>query len=144
MDIASIVRELDFEIAKLQKIRAIVQTLEGPAKPKAAKPRIRSKTPAVIATPVVAVSTQPKLILLPPKQKREYQRRVIPSLKETRALASKIPTQPVFVPRSTVAKPVERRAQTVQVSPDALEAAIRQKLLGVPAAGFAKRDLAAD
>lgn len=144
MDIAVVLRELDFEIEKLERIRAIVQSLEGPARRRATRPRTGSKTPAVIEIPAVTVSTEPKLIVVPPKKKREYQPRVRPLLEETRALAANIPAKPVFVPRSTLAKPVERQTQAVQVSPDALEATIRQKLLGVPAAGSVRHILAGD
>jgi len=143
MDIAAIVHELDREIAKLQRVRAVIQSLEAPVGRKATRARARSKTPVAITAPPVVVGAEPKRLLLPPKKKREYKPRVRQLAEETTALAGNIPTQPVFVPRSILAKPVERQAQTVETSPDALETAIRQKLLGVPAAGFAQHALAA-
>ena len=155
MDIGAILRELDLEIAKLQRIRAIVQTLDGPARPRVTRPRTRSKSKPITAAPPmrkakptlwtapVPVSTEPKLIILPPKTKREYQRKVRPALKETRALAAAIPARPVFVPRSTAARPVELPQKT-HPQPESLEAAIRQNLLGVAKQDLAQDTLAAD
>src|SRR5580658_7898236 len=123
MDLASILHQIDAEIGKLQHIRKIVQGLAG-SHVRVRRPR-RSKSVAAVIPPSVPA---PELVILPPKQKREYRPRFRPATTTTRALGPAPSERPVFVPRASVATRGEQeRAPTEAKS---LEALVRQNLLG--------------
>jgi hypothetical protein len=125
MDLASIVHQIDAEISKLQRIRDIVQGLAGSGRrPRSQKAR-RSKPIAIVPRPTAAA---PELVILPPKQKREYQARLKPIPAVSRALAPAPSDRPVFVPRASVPSRVELDRGPAKVH--SLEAVVRQNLLG--------------
>jgi hypothetical protein len=67
-----IVGEIDVEIEKLKRIRVILEQLLAPKSegiPKPRRARVRS-------LPQVELQPEPRLVILPPKQRREYTRRV--------------------------------------------------------------------
>ena len=123
MDIEGILREIDAELDKLQRIRSIVVSLSRAAAIKPTKVR-RTRVLGFIQTDP---TPEPRLIVLPPKRKREYTRRVKPAIKESKALAPPINYRPVFVPKSMKAQPPITEPDRDE---SALEAAMRQKLLG--------------
>lgn len=137
MDFAPIVRQIDAEIARLKRIREIVEGLRGPALP-AVRAHIAEPVPAeVVPAPV------PQLIVLPPRQKREYHRRVRPAVQEPKALSSAPFGGPVFVPKViAVPKPApkpafEKNAPAAISAVEALEAAVRRNLLNGARPGLA-------
>jgi hypothetical protein len=124
MDIAVILREIDAEIEKLESIRNIVAELASPIRKQTSSPKRVAK-----AAPEVIVP-EPTLIVLPPKQKREYRRQWKPAPEEPRALASKVPDRPVFVPKTEAPVRSVFKTESTAFNPEALEAALRQNFLG--------------
>jgi hypothetical protein len=122
VNIELIVGEIDAEIEKLQRIRAILEhflvpksrttTKRGPAREK--------------RLPQIEVQPAPRLVVLPPRQRREYTRRVKPVVREPKALAAPISSLPVFVPKAAVQ---ESRPAKATGDGSGLEAVMRRKLL---------------
>lgn len=123
MNTETIVGQIDAEIEKLQRIRAIFEELLTPKPQVDAKPRPASLKPV----PVSATKVEPRIIVVPPKERREYKRRVKPINVQPNALSAPVSSLPVFVPKAVVRQaPGERAASADSV----VEAAIRRKLLG--------------
>jgi len=123
VNIDLIVGEIDAEIEKLQQIRAILEDLLTPKSRTVTKPR-----PArVKRLPQIEVQPEPRLIVLPPRRRRESTRKVKPVSMQPRALAAPLSSLPVFVPKAAV-----RDSQPAKVTGDidGLEAVMRRKLLG--------------
>lgn len=141
MNIAAIVSEIDAEIDKLRRIRDIVQSIRVLAPPKGSKRKRRrsqpsrtdvSKLQAELLSDIDEVKmTQPQLIVLPARRKREYRLKSRPTREMPRALARAPSTQPVFVPRSAVPN-AKSIVIATRHSDDALEAAVRKSLMGTP------------
>jgi hypothetical protein len=123
VNIELIVGEIDAEIEKLKRIRAILEQLLTPKSPRIAKPR-RAR---VLGLPQIELQPEPRLVVLPPKQRREYTRRVKQAAVEPKALAAPMTNRPVFVPKAAV-----RESQPAKTAQDGsgLEAVMRRKLLG--------------
>ena len=123
MNIELIVGEIDAEIEKLKRIRAILEQLLTPKPQRIAKPR-RAR---IRRLPQVELQPEPRLVILPPKQPREYTRRVKQAAVEPKALAAPMSNRPVFVPKAAV-----RESQPAQAAHDGsgLEAVMRRKWLG--------------
>ena len=135
MNLASILREIDAEITKLQSIREIVQGLAGPG-PRLSfqKPRRSRRAAAAVGPSTIPA---PELVILPAKQKREYSPRVKPVQTVSRALGPAPSDRPVFVPRASLTTRVE---QDLRPAVDhSLETVVRKNLLG----GGPQRDIAA-
>ena len=124
MDLASILHQIDAEIAKLQRIREIVQGLAGSG-PRLSPPKPRSKP---LAAPRAQMNSAPELVILPPKQKRDYRPRFKPTPFVARALGPAPSARPVFVPRTNVPSQAEQDRGLAEVR--SLEAVVRQNLLG--------------
>ena len=118
-----IVGEIDAEIEKLQGIRAILKKLLSP------QPRmtVKRQSARVKRLPPIAAQPEPRLIVLPPRQRRAYTRRAKPIIIEPKALAAPASNRPVFVPKAAV-----RESQPAKVAGDGsgLEAVMRRRLLG--------------
>jgi hypothetical protein len=130
MNIATIVSEIDAEIEKLRTVRDIIQGLSLPVHRLPAKRKKRmSRKPAGAGLSMPPIKVLPRIVVVPPKQKREYRPRTRLAPEISNALARAPSTRPVFVPRAAVpnAKPV---IATPRLSEAALEAAVRQNLLG--------------
>ena len=125
MDLASILHQMDTEIAKLQRIREIVQGLAGRSRHLSPQTPRRSRRAAAVPTPPTRA---PELVILPPKQKREYSPRVKPIQTVSRALGPAPSERPVFVPRASLATRVEQDREPTVIH--SLEAVVRQNLLG--------------
>jgi hypothetical protein len=123
VNIELIVGEIDAEIEKLKRIRAILEQLLTPKARKTAKPRRASVRPL----PQLELRPEPRLVILPPKRPREYTHRAKQAVVEPKALAAPISNRPVFVPKAAV--PDSQPAQTVHDA-SGLEALMRRKLLG--------------
>jgi hypothetical protein len=124
VNIELIVCEIDAEIEKLQRIRGILKNLLAPKSQTVAKWR-----PArVKRLPVIDVQPVPRLVVLPPRQRREYTRRVKPVVIEANALVRPVSSRPVFVPKAAVAG--SQPAKTAVHRSAGLEAVMRRKLLG--------------
>jgi hypothetical protein len=121
MDIAEILFEIDAEFERLGRIRTIVEGLAWPPPRKQKKPRWRQP---ILRELVIAA---PRLTILPPRPRSEYRRKP-KTVSEPRALSSAVPEKPVFVPRAAVRSELVTNA--TEVGLDALEAALRQNLLG--------------
>jgi hypothetical protein len=123
VNIELIVGEIDAEIEKLKRIRAILEQLLTPKSQRIAKPR-RAR---VRHLPQMERQPEPRLVVLPPKQQREYTRRVKQAAVEPKALTAPLSNRPVFVPKAGI-----RESQPAKVAHDgsALEALMRRKLLG--------------
>lgn len=118
-----IVGEIDAEIEKLQRVRAILGQLLKPQSRPVAKPhRVR-----IGRLPEVRVQPEPQLMVLPPKARREYSRRVKQAVVEPRALAAPLSNRPLFVPRPAAP---ESPSTEVADAGSNLEAVMRQRLLG--------------
>ena len=125
MDLASILHQIDAELTKLQRIREIVQGLAGSGQQSSLqKPRNSMPT----AVPPSLSTSAPELVILPPKERREYRSRLKPLPTVVRALGPAPSDRPVFVPRASV----PFRAEQDRGLPELhlLEAAVRQNLLG--------------
>jgi hypothetical protein len=123
VNIELIVGEIDAEIKKLQRIRAILKKLLSPQPRTVAKPQ-----PArVKRLPRIAVPPEPRLIVLPPKRRREYTRVAKPIVIAPKALAAPASNRPVFVPKAAV---WESQPAKVAGHGSGLEAVMRRKLLG--------------
>lgn len=159
MDIAAILHEIDAEIEKLQKVRAIVSELSAPVRiqkkrtkragsatgppvsvvRKRARQRVYTTTgiqPDVIGQPATGVvAPQPRLVILPPRKVRTHRANLKAILPVTRALGGTLPGRPIFVPKaSLISAPVPLAA----FDPEAMEAAVRRSLLdGRQAIAFA-------
>ena len=123
VNIELIIGEIDAEIEKLVRIRAILEKLLVPKSRTNAKPRpVRLKQ-----VPQIVVQAEPRLVVLPPQQRREYTRRVQRALIEPKALAAPASNLPVFVPKAAI-----REVQPAKVAGHVtgLEAVMRRKLLG--------------
>ena len=123
MDIKGILREIDAEIGKLIQVRSILEGLLEPKPKKAASQRRRRMK----SLRHIEVAPEPRVIVLPPKQRREYTRRAEPRIVEPRALATPLSSAPIFVPKAAV--PATHNERTAG-DDSALEAAMRRKLLG--------------
>jgi len=123
VNIELIIVEIDAEIEKLKRIRAILEQLLTPKSQRIAKPR-RAR---VLRFPHVELQPEPRLVILPPKQRREYTPRVKQATIEPKALAAPMSNRPVFVPKAAV-----RESQPAKAAHDrsGLEAVMRRKLLG--------------
>ena len=123
MNIELIVGEIDAEIEKLKRIRAILEELLTPKSQKIVEPR-RAR---IRRLPQVELQPEPRLVILPPKRPREYTRRVKQAAVEPKALAAPMSNRPVFVPKAAV-----RESQPAKAVHDGsgLEALMRRKLLG--------------
>jgi hypothetical protein len=123
VNIELIVGELDAQIEKLQQIRAILEELLRPKSRGIVKPR-RARVRRV---PQIELKPEPRLVVLPPKQRREYTRRVKQATIEPKALAAPMSDRPVFVPKAAV-----QESQPAKAAHDGsgLEAVMRRKLLG--------------
>ena len=139
MDLASILHQIDSEITKLQHIREIVQGIASPARRAGSRKQRRIVTVTASVDPSTSApepdlsSPAPELIILPPKQKREYSRRLRPVPTAPRALGPAPSERPVFVPRASLATRVGQDREPAEVH--SLEALVRQKLLGGIAPG---------
>lgn len=121
MNIELIVGQIDDEIEKLKSIRVVLQAFLEPKLRAAAKPRPARINRALKAEP------EPRLVILPPKQRREYTRRVRPVRVESKALAAPVSSLPVFVPKAVLRPSAIERIEPAE---GALEVAMRRKLLG--------------
>ena len=123
MNIELIVGEIEAEIEKLKRIRAILEQLLTPKLQNRVKPRRASVRPS----PQVELQPEPRLVILPPKRPREYIRRVKQAGVEPKALAAPMSNRPVFVPKAAVGE-----SQPAKAAHDGsgLEALMRRKLLG--------------
>lgn len=138
MDIEGILREISAEIEMLQQMREIVASLETPAVPLRSRRGVRKQIKNLelqqeVNSQEISTEAAPVLVVLPPRQKREPRTRVRASSQEPKALASSIPERPVFVPRVTKEvepKVVKAESAATAFDPAALEAALRQSLLG--------------
>lgn len=124
MDLAPILNQIDSEISRLQRIREIVQGLAGN---RVHYRRLRRSKLLVAAVPPSSTPV-PEVVVLPPKQKREYRPRLKRVTAEPRALGPAPSQRPVFVPRASVASRVEHERAPAEVT--SLEALVRQNLLG--------------
>lgn len=123
VNIELIVGEIDAEIEKLQRIRAILEELLRSKSRRVAKPlpvRVRR-------LPQIEIQLEPRLVVLPPKQQREYTRRVKQVVIVPKALAAPMSNHPVFVPKA--AAPESQPAKGAGAESD-LEAVMRRRLLG--------------
>src|SRR5579864_2512203 len=125
MDLASILHQIDAEITKLQRIREIVQALAGRSPHLSSQVPRRFRRAAAVPPPSMPA---PELVILPPKQKREYSPRVKPIQTVSRALGPAPSERPVFVSRASLTAQVEQDREPVVVH--SLEAVVRQNLLG--------------
>jgi len=121
MENLALIALIDEEIERLCCVRDALKDLATPDAPKRVKGRRVSKGVAV-AVP----SSEPQLIRLPPKIKREYRPRQKPTIAVAKALAAPISNRPVFVPRreSSNSRPVASQPDT-----STFEAAVRQHFL---------------
>ncbi|HEY4358227.1 MAG TPA: hypothetical protein VGN16_20950 [Acidobacteriaceae bacterium] len=127
MNIEAILRELDAEIEKLERVRAMFLSLSSYS-PSIETPKKRpEKKRALPMTPVIP---EPQLVVLPPKVKREYQPRPKPATSAPRALAAPVSDRPVFVPRVALIPPAAEAAPKPALTAEALEKAVRQNLFG--------------
>jgi hypothetical protein len=125
MDIERILREIDAEKDKLERIRAILDGFSRTVK------RKQTRTKRVEQQIALAVDhlPEPRLIVLPPKQRPQFTRRIKPRVTEPTALSTPASTKPVFVPN--IPKPDGKpRIEDSRVGESGLEAIMRQKLLG--------------
>jgi hypothetical protein len=125
MDVASILRQIDAEITKLQRIREIVHGVAGSGRRSSSRKQRRLKP--TVAQPSLPISVR-ELVILPPKQKREYSPRVKPIQIVSRALGPAPSDRPVFVSRATIASRFEQRSDSTEVH--SLEALVRKNMLG--------------
>lgn len=136
MDIKTILRLIDAEIEKLQRARSILVALSQPETRQVAKPRRasvkRTSKPAKRITkpakrvPELELQPEPRLTVLPPKQKREYTRQVKPRTVVPSAFTAPLSSRPVFVPKAAAQKPQPTNSPRPPID---LEAAMRKKLL---------------
>lgn len=125
MHFPAILREIDFEIDRLTRARNILAELAGSSvtKMNKAAKTLEQKPQSAIPVPVLKV--------LPPKQRRTYQRRVKPHVPEPRALAAPRSDKPVVY---TPPKPENGETSSPPIvapqSLNVLEAAIRHNLIG--------------
>jgi len=123
VNIELIVGEIDAEIDNLQRIRAILEELLRQKSRKIVKPR-RDR---IQRLPQIELQPEPRLVILPPKQRREYTRRVKQAAIAPKALAAPMNNRPVFVPKAAVR---ERQPAKAASDGSGLEAVMRRKLLG--------------
>lgn len=121
MEIASILREIDVEIERLQRIREIVDGLSWSPPKVAVKPNPKAEV-------LRQASQEPNLIVDPPRAKRVCARRPKPAREEVRALAPAPFDRPVFVPREALTLAGTEMKRPVFDS-DSLEAAVRKNLM---------------
>jgi hypothetical protein len=122
VNIELIVGEIDAEIEKLQRIRAILEDLLRPKSRTIAKPR-RAR---VRRLPQIELQPETRLVVLPPRQRRESTRRVKQVVISPKALAAPMSNRPVFVSKAAV-----RESQPAKAAHHgSLEAVMRRKLLG--------------
>lgn len=135
MDVSGILREIDAEIAKLKSIRNIVAGLVGPVR---SRRRVVQPPQELMQEEIVEetaeAAAEPALVVLPPRQRREYRARTKTSAHEPRALGSSVPDRPVFVPKVVAAPVVAAKLASVEPEPEpfdaaALEAALRQRFI---------------
>lgn len=108
------------EIEKLQRIRAILKELWSPQlRTGARRQPARQKR-----LPPIAAQSEPRLLVLPPKQRREYTPRAKAIRLERRALAAPASDRPIFVPKAAIR---ESRAANVTADESNLEAVMRQR-----------------
>lgn len=127
MDFTPYLREVDVELSQLKAVRRMLMELREPVLPIEAVAQRAPRKKKVVAEPEV-VEPAPTLTVVPPKQRREYQRRTRAAA-EPKAIGGTIPQGPVFV-RPTVAVAAPVVAAPVELDAAALEAAVRRNLLG--------------
>lgn len=123
MDMAAILQEIDAEIEKLERVREIIAGLYRPVRRRKKRPK---RTPPV---PAATARAEPKLVVVPPRTKREYRTRVKATTQIAGALAAPVSYSPVFVPRAISLDLPVREPKLNELDPTALEAAMRQNLL---------------
>ena len=139
MDVTEILREIDAEIRKLERVREILQESFGTSTRPQRKTRRRKTRSDNSVGSVRAVSpplpTAVNITVVPPKTQREYRRRMKLPSATGRAIDVAISSKPVFVPRAIVASSSKGPAVSVE-EPDLskLEATFRKSLLGASAA----------
>ena len=135
MNYSAILHAIDVELHKLLQVRNL---LAGPLKLAPQKKSV-SRKPAVKKSisrePVDEKISAPRLesvvTVLPPKLKREYRRTVKPHVPEPRALAApRFDKVVVHMKPKASLQIVATPVSASQVSPETLEAVMRQKLLG--------------
>jgi hypothetical protein len=124
VNIAAIVQQIDLEIERLGRIRAIIAELSHPRRAKTSKKR--GQTELERPTSKLDPDPGPKLIVLPPKVKREYRPRLKALPRELGALAASVPEKPVFVPRVRVVASPVRQFVSAGSHTEALELAVRR------------------
>lgn len=123
MNIELIVGEIDAEIENLRRIRAVLEELLTPKPRRILKPR-RARMRRL---PQIEIQPEPRLVILPPKQRREYTRRVKPVVIVPKALAAPASSLPVFVRKAAV--PESQPAKAAGAGSN-LEVVMRRRLLG--------------
>lgn len=129
MNIEVILRELDAEIEKLERVRDMFLNLSSYTLP-AEKPKKKLDKKRTAPAPEVPVVSDPQLVVLPPKVKREYQPRTRHTAQEPRALAAPVSDRPVFVPRVAVVPAPKAAPEKPALTADELEKALRHNLFG--------------
>jgi hypothetical protein len=133
MDYSAILNEIDAELGRLIRVRAILADLAEPAIKKIRQPRkkqsVKKAVPALAAfVPDPMPPSPPKLTILPPKQSRKYERRVKPHVPELRAIGGTIPRGPVVVQKPDPAA-LAVSATSLPQAPHSLELLMRERLL---------------
>lgn len=135
MGVTEILREIDAEIRKLEKVREILrESLATPVRSKR-KSKTRKLTPhkadqlaSVIPLPVEAAV---QITVVPPKRERDRRRRIRMPTPMARAIDVVISEKPVFVPRSPVANlPTGPASPAEELDVSKLEATFRKSLFG--------------
>lgn len=130
MDFAIVLREIDAEIERLVQTRAIVASLATPVR----SPQKRTRAPlSQSAKPVPApqVPAEPRLVVLPPRRKREYAPRKSAVAPKPKSALGPAPTERlVIIPRPTASASPAKPAAPPQEAADRIEAAMRRNLMG--------------
>jgi hypothetical protein len=129
MNIAAILREIDSEIDRLERARAILSEVAAPAPLKQRRQLDKLVVDRPLVVPQAAIAP-PKLIVVPPKTKRGYRRTHKPLPTVPRPLSSAIPLTPVFVSRTAVPIESGRLTALMESDTETLESTMRKNLLG--------------
>lgn len=136
MDFTPILFQIDTELERLERLRSVVSgisgknprvTLSAPRR----KPKKKPQNQMLLALESIVTVVEPRVVILPPKPKREYTPRAKAHVEAPNALAGAVSNRPVFVPKAVVAlrsEPVA--AQPKEVDLATLEAEIRKNFLG--------------
>jgi len=136
MDFTPILFQIDTELERLERLRSVVSGISGttPRIALSAPRRKKKKAPPnqmLLTLESVVTVVEPRVVILPPKPKREYIPRVKAHAEAPRALMAAVPSRPVFVPKAVIAqRPEPVDAQPKEVDLAILEAEIRNNLLG--------------